>query len=80
MGKRFERSFFERYTPEVARDLLGCTLVRETGEGVLSGRIVEVESYRGEDDPASHAYKGLTRRTAVMFGKVSNAYVHHFLS
>ncbi len=76
MGKRFERSFFERYTPEVACDLLGNILVRKTGKCVLSGKIVEVEAYRGEDDPASHAYKGLTRRTAVMFGEGGHAYVY----
>lgn len=76
MGKRFKRSFFERYTPEVARDLLGSVLVRKTGRGILSGRIVEVEAYRGDDDPASHAYKGLTRRTAVMFGDGGHAYVY----
>ncbi|MGA2664461.1 MAG: DNA-3-methyladenine glycosylase [Nitrososphaerales archaeon] len=73
---RLGRSFYSRYTPDVARDLIGATLVRKVDGKVLTGRIVEVEAYRGADDPASHAYRGLTRRTAVMFGKAGRAYVY----
>src|SRR5579864_1967260 len=52
---RLGRDFFARYTPDVARDLLGCILVRRVGMKSLAGRIVEVEAYRGKDDPASHS-------------------------
>lgn len=73
---RLNRAFFSRYTPEVARDLLGCTLVRAIGRSVLKARVVEVEAYRGKDDPASHAFRGLTPRTRVMFGEPGHAYVY----
>lgn len=66
------RSFYARSTPEVARNLLGCYVVR----GALLARIVEAEAYLGPDDQASHARSGRTRRNAVMFGPVGHAYVY----
>ena len=73
---RLARSFFSRYTPDVAGDLLGRVLVREVGGSVLTARIVETEAYRGADDPASHSYRGMTKRTTVMFGEAGHAYVY----
>jgi DNA-3-methyladenine glycosylase len=73
--ERLGRSFFSRYTPEVAQDLLGCLLVRRVGRKNLSGRIVEVEAYRGSDDPASHSYRGATKRSSIMFGEAGRVYV-----
>ena len=73
---RLDRSFFEGDTVEVAKRLLGTLLVRIVGGRRLSGRIVEVEAYRGEEDPASHAFRGMTRRNSVMFGKPGRAYVY----
>jgi DNA-3-methyladenine glycosylase len=69
------RSFFSRYTPDVAQDLLGSLLVRRIGGKALSGRIVEVEAYRGSDDPASHSFRGATKRSAIMFGEAGHVYV-----
>ncbi len=76
--ERLPRSFFEEYTPSVAKRLLGQLLVRRVGGGggLLSGRVVEVEAYRGEDDPASHAFRGETPRNRVMFGEAGRAYVY----
>jgi DNA-3-methyladenine glycosylase len=73
---RLARRFFERYTPRVARALLGAVLVRVVDGERLSGTIVETEAYRGSKDPASHAYRGRTRRNAVMFGEGGHAYVY----
>ena len=73
---RLGRSFYSRYTPDVARELLGSVLVRMIGGQELRSRVVEVEAYRGADDPASHAYKGVTKRTSVMFGEPGHAYVY----
>jgi DNA-3-methyladenine glycosylase len=66
-----DSSFFERSVHAVARDLIGCgLLIRGVG-----GVIVETESYE-RDDPACHAYVGLTQRTSVLFGPPARAYVY----
>jgi DNA-3-methyladenine glycosylase len=77
-GRRLARSFYADGSIEVAHRLLNKVLARidETGEVVTSGRIVEVEAYRGASDPASHAYRGLTQRNAVMFGPPGYLYVY----
>jgi DNA-3-methyladenine glycosylase len=70
------REFFERPGPEVAPELLGWVIEHETPAGLVAVRLTEVEAYAGEDDPASHAYRGRTARTAVMFGPAGHAYVY----
>ena len=70
------RSFYARDTVEVAKQLLGKHLVRVIGGTWLVGRVVEDEAYRGSDDPASHAFRGITPRNAPMFGEPGHAYVY----
>jgi DNA-3-methyladenine glycosylase len=70
------RDFYVRDTVKVARGLLGKRLVRVKGGVSMEGRIVEVEAYRGLDDPASHAFHGPTLRNAPMFGEAGHAYVY----
>jgi DNA-3-methyladenine glycosylase len=60
----------------VAPTLLGCILEHETAEGLVAVELTEVEAYAGETDPASHSYRGMTGRNAVMFGPPGYAYVY----
>jgi len=73
---RLSRDFFVRDTLTVARELLGQRLVRVLNGVRLSGRIVEVEAYIGEEDQASHARFGRTRRNMPMYGEPGHAYVY----
>jgi len=68
-------AFLSRDPRRVARELLGKVLVRE-GLSRLTGRIVEVEAYLGEEDPAAHSAAGNTPRTSVLFGPPGYAYVY----
>lgn len=70
------RSFYLRPTLTVAKDLLGKYLVRRIGKEYLVGKIVEVEAYLGKRDPASHAYRGKTKRNEVMFREGGHLYVY----
>lgn len=70
------RAFFNRDPRRVARQLLGKILVREAADLKLTARIVEVEAYLGEDDPAAHAAAGRTLRNAVLFGPPGHAYIY----
>jgi len=83
-----DRAFFARDPRRVARELLGKVLVRnensrnedsrnKSSRGAsLTARIVEVEAYLGENDPASHSAAGRTARTSVLFGPPGHAYVY----
>src|SRR5260221_10942195 len=71
------RTFYERQSLVVARDLLGAKLVRdELGVGRLVGRIVETEAYTGIDDLASHGRHRRTPRNLPMWGEPGYAYVY----
>lgn len=69
---RLERAFFEEDVLDVAPSLLGALFTH----GGVTVRLTEVEAYAGDVDPGSHAYRGLTPRTAVMFGHPGHLYVY----
>lgn len=70
------RSFFARCTERVARELIGCTLWCVGAGEVTAGRIVETEAYLDGRDPASHAARGPTLRSRIMFGSPGTLYVY----
>jgi DNA-3-methyladenine glycosylase len=69
--RALDADFYARPVLEVARDLIGCTVVH----GGAAGVIVETEAYH-ESEPACHAYVGLTPRTRTLFGEPGRAYVY----
>ncbi len=74
--RRLPREFYARPVLIVARDCIGKILVHRTAAGEAAGRIVECEAYRGPLDLAAHSSRGLTRRTAAMFGPPGHAYIY----
>ena len=80
MGKKLPREFYNRDAHVVAEELLGKVVVRKTVDGVVKGRIVEVEVYKGTEDSmdyACHAFPmKCTNRTEIMFGEAGHAYIY----
>lgn len=74
--RKLPRSFYNRDTITVAKELLGKQLIHESAGVKRIGKIVEVEAYLGPHDLAAHSAKGLTERTRVMFGPPGHAYVY----
>lgn len=71
------RDFYDRDTLTVAKDLLGCLLVREYEGERLVGRITETEAYIGRCDKACHAYQyKRTNRTETLFAQPGTAYLY----
>lgn len=70
------RSFYERDTATVARELLGKILTHRTAGKMTSGKIVETEAYYGEGDPASRASDKKTERNKIMWGPGGFAFVY----
>ncbi|MGH7691733.1 MAG: DNA-3-methyladenine glycosylase [Candidatus Dormibacteria bacterium] len=76
VGTPLGRSFFARPSPVVARQLVGCWMVRLQGNRATRVMVTETEAYLGAADPASHAFRGRTARNAPMFGVAGIAYVY----
>ncbi|MGB0344574.1 MAG: DNA-3-methyladenine glycosylase [Coraliomargarita sp.] len=77
MARILNRSFFDRDTLEVARELPGIVLCRRLASGkILRARITETEAYDGREDRASHAHRGPTPRNVVMFGPPGRSYLY----
>jgi DNA-3-methyladenine glycosylase len=74
--KLLDPAFYNRDPREVASDLLGKVLLRREGRNSRAGRIVELEAYLGNADPAAHAFVGKTKRNEVLFGPPGRAYVY----
>jgi DNA-3-methyladenine glycosylase len=75
-GRTLPRRFFDRDALDVAPELLNKVFVSEENGERVAARFVEVEAYRGADDPGSHAYRGRTPRNETMFGPAGGLYVY----
>jgi DNA-3-methyladenine glycosylase len=73
---KLTREFYARPVLLVARECVGKVLVHRNADGEAAGRIVEAEAYRGPHDLAAHSARGLTKRTAAMYGPPGHAYVY----
>jgi len=71
-----KRNFYNQNTIKIAQNLLGCYLVREYYGKIIKAEITETEAYRGEYDLASHASRGKTNRTKIMYGAPGHAYIY----
>lgn len=70
-------SFFDKNTVSVAKNLLGKVLVKNTGRNnFISGKIVEVEAYIGDHDPACHAFQKITGRSSILYEEAGTIYVY----
>jgi DNA-3-methyladenine glycosylase len=77
VNQRLGKNFFIRDATEVAPALVGKILARNFSDGRIIRRLItEVEIYRGEEDEACHASKGMTRRTRVMYSEGGRIYVY----
>jgi DNA-3-methyladenine glycosylase len=76
LHQKLKISFYQKPTFEIAKNLLGKFLVHESCDIKNIGKIVETEVYYGLDDLASHASRGKTRRTEIMFGPPSRTYIY----
>lgn len=74
--KRIPINFFEQKTLSAAKNLLGTFLVRKQNGREIAAMITDVEAYVGQKDLASHASRGRTSRTEVMFGEAGRWYVY----
>ncbi|QTE30709.1 DNA-3-methyladenine glycosylase [Pengzhenrongella sicca] len=79
MTAPLERAWFARDAPVVAGELLGASVTTTSAAGRVTVRITEVEAYRGDADPGSHAYRGPTARNAAMFAEPGRLYVYRHL-
>jgi len=76
MPRVLGKNFFNRDTKLVAQELIGKYLVRKVNGKIISAMITETEAYDGFQDKASHAHKGQTPRTSIMFGHPGHFYVY----
>jgi DNA-3-methyladenine glycosylase len=76
LGRRLARSSLAGDAVQLAPTLLGRVIVSDTPDGRVAVRLTEVEAYRGVDDPASHASRGLTRRNSIMFDEPGHLYTY----
>lgn len=76
LSKKLDLDFYLQPTLKVAKNLLGKIVVRKIGKNILAGKIVETEAYIGENDPACHAFGGMTPRNKIMYLQGGHAYVY----
>jgi DNA-3-methyladenine glycosylase len=69
-------AFFADDTVEVAKKLIGCYFIRKINQEEIIVQITETEAYKGAEDPASHAYRGITTRNQPMFDRAGCLYVY----